>query len=538
MTPPSAGAARARPARDWLELTTIGGVLARGAARRPEHDSLVFPDGRETYAETLASSYAVARSLRAHGVGRGDVVVILMPNCPAFVHAFFACAHLGARALLVNARYKTHELAHVLRDAGVAAVLTTDLVSEHVDFVPLLDAVPSEARPRLRVMLGESAPPGFVDRASFLEAGAGVTLDAVRGEAAAVRIRDVGLLLYTSGTTAEPKGCLLSHESLVRTSLAVAERWSLTEDERFWDPLPLFHLAGLLLLMATLQVGGTFLTTTHFEPAEAIRSMTAERCTFAFPCFPTVTQAIVRHPSFDPAALSAVRGVLDTNPPEALLRLATQWPGPKVVASYGLTEAGGVVCFSHLDDPDETRVRGGRPFRGMEVRIADPETDAELPPGEVGQILVRGPGLFEGYHDDRETTDRAMRGGWLHTGDLGAVDADGRVSYRGRLKDMLKVGGENVAALELEAFLASHPQVKLAQVVGVPDAKYVEVPAAFVELADGADLAPDELAAWCRGRIASFKIPRHVRVVREWPMSATKIQKHRLREGLLAELEA
>ena len=230
--------------------------------------------------------------------------------------------------------------------------------------------------------------------------------------------------------------------------------------------------------------------------------------------------------------------MLDTAPPDALLALGRQWPGPRICASYGLTEGGGVIAFSHLDDPAEVRVRGGRPFRGMEIRIADPETDEELAPGEVGQILVRGAGLFDGYHNDPAKTAEAMRGGWLHTGDLGVVDADGRVSYRGRSKDMLKVGGENVSAMEVEAFLLGHPAVKVVQVVGVPDPRYVEVPAAFVELAPDAAATDEELIAFCRGRIASFKVPRYVRFVDEWPMSATKIQKHRLREALLAELGA
>ena len=176
------------------------------------------------------------------------------------------------------------------------------------------------------------------------------------------------------------------------------------------------------------------------------------------------------------------------------------------------------------------------PVPGHEVRIVDPETDDELPVGERGEITVRGPGLFERYHNDPEKTAEAMRGGWFHTGDLGCVDAAGRLTFLGRLKDMLKVGGENVAAVEIEAYLVTHPAVKIAQVVGVPDARYVEVPAAFVELVDGADATEEELIDYCRGTIASFKVPRHVRFVTEWPMSATKIQKFQLREDLLAEL--
>jgi acyl-CoA synthetase (AMP-forming)/AMP-acid ligase II len=172
----------------------------------------------------------------------------------------------------------------------------------------------------------------------------------------------------------------------------------------------------------------------------------------------------------------------------------------------------------------------------MEARIVDGETGAELAAGETGSVLVRGVGLFDGYHKHPEETAAATGGGWLRTGDLGRVDGEGRISYAGRSKDMLKVGGENVSALEVEAYLGTHPAVKVVAVVGVPDERYTEVPAAFVERIPGSRVEAAELIDFCRGRIASFKVPRHVRFVEDWPMSATKIQKHRLRESLLAEL--
>jgi acyl-CoA synthetase (AMP-forming)/AMP-acid ligase II len=204
-----------------------------------------------------------------------------------------------------------------------------------------------------------------------------------------------------------------------------------------------------------------------------------------------------------------------------------------------MTETSGGVTWGAPTDDEETRITtGGHPLAGTEVRVVDPETDEDLPPGTPGEILVRGPGLFERYHNDPEKTAEAMRGGWFHTGDRGRLDAEGRLTFMGRLKDVLKVGGENVGALEIEAFLGTHPAVKIAAVVGVPDARYDEVPAAFVELVQGERLAEEELVAFCAGRIASFKVPRHVRFVTadEWPMSASKIQKYRLRDRLLAEL--
>jgi fatty-acyl-CoA synthase len=527
-------------ARDWTEVTTVGDLLVQQASRRGGADAVVFPDARQSYDELLTSADRVAAALTGLGIERGDTIALLMPNCLAYVHVLFGCALMGVRALLVNARYKEHELAYVLRDAGAVAIVTTDLISEYVDFVPLIERATQDPPPLLRhrIMIGSSSPHGYLDRAAFLAAGEGVSFEELEQRRSAVRVRDVALLMYTSGTTANPKGCLITHEGLVRTATGIVDRFRLTEDEKFWDPLPLFHMAGLLLLLSNLSVGGTFMSMTHFEPGAALRQMGAEGCTFAYPCFPTITQAILRHPDYERTDLSRVRALLDTAPPETLREIGRRIPQAVVLTSYGLTEGGGVVSFSHLDDSERERTEtGGRPFRGMEVRIADPETDEELPVGEVGQILVRGPGLFDGYHGDPEKTAETLRGGWLHTGDLGCVDAGGRIAYRGRSKDMLKVGGENVAALEIEAFLQSHPAVKIAQVVGVPDPKYIEVPAAFVELdAEGA-VSEDDLLEYCRGTIAAFKVPRYVRFVDEWPMSATKIQKHRLRESLLAELE-
>jgi acyl-CoA synthetase (AMP-forming)/AMP-acid ligase II len=208
------------------------------------------------------------------------------------------------------------------------------------------------------------------------------------------------------------------------------------------------------------------------------------------------------------------------------------------VTLFGMTEACGGISWRAPEDPLETRMTtGGLPFRGTDVKIVDPESGDVRPAGEVGEICFRGPGMFERYLNDDEKTADVLRDGWCHTGDLGRVDADGRLTFVGRLKDMLKVGGENVAAMEIEAFLQTHPAVKVAQVVGVPDAKYLEVAAAFVERNDGATVSEEELIAFCRGSIASFKVPRYVRFVDAWPMSASKIQKYVLRDELVAEME-
>ena len=531
---------RGADACDWLEVSTIGDLLVRGAARWPEKEAIVFPDERRTYAGLLASAELHARALLGLGVAPGDRVGIHMANCFDFLDVELGCALIGVSVVPLNVRFRTHELGYVLNDSGLVAVATNDLIDHHVDLAGLLADAAAERPPRLRhlIALGSRTPDGFAGREAFERAAAAVPDAAVHEARNRVRLRDEAMLLYTSGTTANPKGCVLTHEALVRTGMAAAERWELTTDERFWNPLPMFHMGGVFPLLAHLHVGATIVTMTHFEPDVALRQLEEERITFAYPTFPVITQALIHHPDFERTDLSAVRLVNDTGQPETLRAVQERFAAP-VVTLFGMTEACGGVSWSGPHDPYEERMTtGGLPLRGVDVRIVDPETDEELPPGERGEIAFRSPGLFERYHNDPEKTAETMRGAWFHTGDLGTVDEDGRLTFIGRLKDMLKVGGENVAAVEIEAFLGTHPAVLIAQVVGVPDGRYGEVPAAFVELAPGHAATEEELIGYCQGRIARFKIPRHVRFVTEWPMSASKVQKFRLRDELLLELDS
>ena len=233
----------------------------------------------------------------------------------------------------------------------------------------------------------------------------------------------------------------------------------------------------------------------------------------------------------------SVRVMLNVGPPEELVAMQEQMPHTTQITSFGMSECGGSVAICNPDDPLELRSEcSGKALPDIEIEIRDAETGAVLPPGERGEICTRGRGVFDGYYNDPEKTAAAFYdGGWFRTGDLGAMDAEGRLTFRGRLKDMLKVGGENVAAIEVEGYLATHPAVNLAQVVGLPDEKYDEVPVAFIELQPGSSATEDELIDYCRGEIASFKVPRHVRFVDEWPMGATKILKYELRDRLLTE---
>ena len=252
-------------------------------------------------------------------------------------------------------------------------------------------------------------------------------------------------------------------------------------------------------------------------------------------------QDLIEHPRFLTTDLSSVR-LMNSNfavqPAWIKDRMSAAMPHAVQVGTYGLTEGSGTICTSRPDDPYEARTtRLGVPLAEWEVKIVDPETGVECATGTQGEIVARGPNMLAGYYNAPEKTAESIRDGWLHTGDIGSFDADGQIMFHGRTKDMLKVGGENVAAAEIEAVLQSHPAVKLAQVVGVPHPRYAEIPAAFVELASGATASAEELLAHCDGKIAKFKIPRHIRFVSEWPMSTSKIQKFRLRDRLVAELD-
>jgi acyl-CoA synthetase (AMP-forming)/AMP-acid ligase II len=519
----------------------MGDVLARGAARWPDKPALVFPDFERTYDELYEGARRAARALVGLGIRPGERIGLLMPNCLDFVEVVFGAALVGIPVLTINARFKTRELEHVLEDADLVAVVTTDLVADFVDFAQLLaDSTADGLPPLLRhlILLGSTSPEGYVDRAGFTDAAKRVTEADVDEARRVVRLREESVMMYTSGTTANPKGCPFTHEAVVQVSTAITERFEITEEDVFWDPLPMYHMAGLSLMIANFWGGATFLTQGHWDPGEGLRLMGEHRATWCYPTFPTFVQDLIHHPDFASTDLSRIRALNAIGTTEVLRDVQARFPGAILVAPYGITEGGGCVSFGTLRDPLEARIStGGPPLRCTQVKVVDLETDEDVPVGDVGEIVLRGSACSESYYKDPEKTAECWRGGWFHTGDLGRMDEAGRVAYVGRSKDMLKVGGENVAALEIEDFLGTHPAVKLAQVVAIPDVRMAEVPAAFVELAPGTTTTEEELIAYCKGTISSFKIPRHVRFVTEWPMSATKIQKFRLRETLMTELD-
>jgi len=305
--------------------------------------------------------------------------------------------------------------------------------------------------------------------------------------------------------------------------------------------LPMFHIAAILPLVAIFSKHGTYVTTPYFQAGEALQMMQDEKVTATYPCFWTIMADLVNHPDFEKADLSRIK-LMNANfavqPPGIGEKMKKALPNAVFVGTFGMTETAGTVTTSRLDDSETQRfTRLGTPLSGMEVRAVNPETGQDVPLGEKGEAWIRGYSTFSRYYKSPEKTAEALdEEGWFHSGDLVSFDADGQLMFHGRLRDMLKVGGENVAAVEIESCLQEHPAVKLAQVVGIPHERLIEVAAAFIELQDGQEATEEELIAFCKGRIAGFKVPRHVRFVSEWPISSTKIQKFRLQEQLRQEL--
>jgi acyl-CoA synthetase (AMP-forming)/AMP-acid ligase II len=531
------------------EETRIPDLLKARAAERPDALFAAFPDHELSYGTLDAQARRFARALAARGIGPGAHVAVLMPNCPEWLPAYFGALYCGATVVALNARYKRHELAYTIAHSDAQILITTDAIDPFVNFAELIEqtfpdiagqdpeALALIGAPQLRsvVILGTTLRSGFLSQQAFLARADESDEAAIAEKAAEVAPEDVAVLMYTSGTTSNPKACALSHAAIQRSWYTFAEIVQLTADEPLWAPMPFFHTGGIGPMTAVMSQGGALVTQPHFETEGIVELIRRYRVVHLYSGFPQFSLAVLQHPSYRPDAFSFVRSMLNVGPPamqETIQKLLP--PGAKLLNLFGMTEGSGIVTFTPWDSPLEIRVsNSGRAPAHTQVRIMDPETLAPCAPGEVGEIQFKGGGALRYYYRDPDATAATIIGdGWVRTGDRGKLDEDGWLYYLGRLKDMLKVGGENVAAAEIEFFLCRHPGVKMAQVIGVPDQRMGEVPVAFVERAPGADVDEQALIDMCEGELARWKIPSRVVFVTEWPMSATKVQKFRLAELL------
>lgn len=534
----------------WNEVCTIGDLLIRSAARHPDRNALVMPGFAITYRELLADAVKVARSIVGLGIPPRSHVGLFCNNGREFVAGFFGAQLANCAVVPLNARHKAHELAYIINNADIALLLTAAADTTYLDFREVLaDALPSLAgaggtrlslaeAPGLRhiALLSGDACNGFMSEAEFAQAGSSIsdeTIDALRRR---TRLDDLAAVIYTSGTTANPKGCMLTHEAMTRGPVERADsRFRSCDQDVTWGGGPLFHIGSLAPFLGTIGTSGTYLTDSFFDPARAIKLMKDNGVTAFWPWFPAILQPLMADPGFDEAA-AKIRTMLFIGPETLVLEIQDRLPNAEVLQGCGMTETAGIFAISEPGETREQRATShGKAVPGIEVRIIDMVTGEDAPPGVVGEILVRGYCVTKGYYRDPAKTAEAIdQDGWLHTGDLYARSADGSLTFNGRAKDMLKVGGENVAAIEVEAYLCSHPAVKLAEVVGQPDVRMDEVPVAFVELQPGCNATANELIDYCKGNIASYKVPRaiHFMATADWPMSATKVNKVALRKRL------
>ena len=525
---------------DWYDRQTIGLLPERAARQWGPREALAFQGRRWTFAELSARVDAVAKGLLQLGIGPGDKVALWMVNGPEWMDAMFAIMQIGAVLVPVNTRFRTEDVTYVLGQSEAVAVMLAErsgpveYLSMMREVAPALGTCPDPRVPALRhvVVLAERAQALAVGWHEMLEDGRRVSDDAVRERARAVDPDESAFIFYTSGTTGFPKGAVHDHR-IIRNTWDMGDRMGVTADDVILMYLPLFHAFGFIhgALMSMIRGARQVLTET-FDGDECVDLIARERATIIHG-FDTHYSDLLRAQEKNPRDVSSVRtGVCGTGMSSAIpiARRARQTFGT-LMTGYGMSEVG-IVTFSALDSTEEQCVEAnGYPLAGCEVRIFDPETGKDQPVAAPGEILARGYMVTPGYYKKPEDTARAIdQDGWFHTGDMGVMRPDGHLRFVGRYKDMLKIGGENVDPMEVETFLMSHTAIKVAAVVGVPDPRLSEVAVAFVQVEPGRTLTEREVIEHCRGRVASFKIPRHVAFVDEFPMTSTgKIQKVKLR---------
>jgi fatty-acyl-CoA synthase len=528
---------------------TLGALLDEQAAARPDAEAVVWRDQRLTYAALRDRADTLARALLALGVARRDRVALLLPNRPEWLIGAFAAAKVGAITVAISTFSAPPEIAWTLEHARPRVLITLDafrgrpylsavaaLCPELVGCAP--GALKSERVPELRAVISVDGPrhDGVYGWDDVLGRGGEVRAAALAAAQAAVTPGDIAYVLYTSGSTALPKGVTLAHGGVLANGFDIGERMRLTGADRVWLAVPLFWSFGSAnALPALLTHGGAFILQESFEAGEALALLDGERCSVYYG-MANMARAILEHPDRPRRALASMRTGLTIGLPEDVQMTMEAVAARELCNVYGLTETYGNCAVTDAHDPLEVRLTTqGLPLPGMQIRAVESGTGRPLPAGEVGELRVRGH-LTPGYYDDPEQTRAAFDAdGWFVTGDLGLVGEDGRVRFRGRLKELIKTGGANVAPLEVEAVLMSHPGVKQAFVVGVPDRARGEVGVAAVELHEGAAATAELLAAFCRERLASYKVPARIvfRKADEFPRTATgKVQKPRLREEL------
>jgi len=513
-----------RPRLAYPEIP-YGALLDRPVALYPEREAIAFHDVSITFRELEGLVNTFGNALRGIGIGPGDRVCLFMTNRPEYVIAFFALAKIGAVSSPMNPSYKEREVAYQLGDAEAVAVVVQQ------DLLPLVRSVRGEV-PRLKHVIvvgpGVTTAPDTLRFADLI-----ATAPATEPTGKAAGGDELLVLPYSSGTTGLPKGVLLSHKVFLSNNIQFNSSIRATDADRFLIFLPFYHIYGLMLMGGAVHGGVPMVVMERFDMADTLRLIVERRITIVF-AVPPVLLAMANRPDIGQLDWSSVRMVMvgaAPTPPE-LARRFTQLTGVKVVQGYGLTEAGPVTHLNPVhDDTLLTIDTGGLPCNDTEQKIVDLETgERELPVGEVGEVIVRGPQVMLGYWNAPESTAAALRNGWLYTGDIGRIDDQGYLTITDRKKEMIKYKGFGIAPAEIEALLFEHPGVADCAVIGKPDNEAGEVPKAFVVRKDPA-LTAEALLTWARGRLAGYKMLHEVALVDAIPKTASgKILRRVLKE--------
>ncbi len=547
---------RERQAQFELREWTLGQVLDNTVARFPDNEALVYPDRnyRQTWKEFGAMVDDFAKGLMALGVQKGEKVAVWATNVPYWVALQFATAKIGAVLITVNTNYREHELRYLLTHSECENIFLIDSVRDH-DYLDTLYRIAPELRvqsrdsfvckslPHLKrvCFLGAEKHRGMYSVPEILSLSIMVDDAEYAARQAQLEPWDVINMQYTSGTTGFPRGVMLTHVGVGLNGYWIGRHQNFSHEDRVCLPVPLFHCFGCVLgVSAAVNHGATMVILESFNALKVLAALDSERCTAVYGV-PTMFLAELEHPLFKRFDLSRMRtGIMAGSVcPEPLMRRVVDDMNMKeITICYGLTEASPVMTQSDIHDPLPLRCETvGCAMPGIEVRVGDPETCEELPRGEVGEILCRGYNVMKGYYNMPDDTAKAINPeGWLHSGDLGVMDEDGYLRVTGRIKDMIIRGGENIYPREVEEFLLGMPGILDVQVVAVPSRKYGEEVAAFIIPRPGVEVLPEDVRDYCRGKVSWFKIPKYIKTITGFPLTAIgKIQKFKLRE-MAAEL--
>ncbi|MDF1719457.1 MAG: AMP-binding protein [Minwuia sp.] len=536
---------------------TIPDVFAETAGRCATREAAVFIEQgiRWTWAELSAEVDALAQGLALLGLKKGDRIGIWSPNRAEWVLTQFATARLGLVMVNINPAYRLSELEYALNKVGCLALITasTFKTSDYLEMIrtlaPEIDrcepgALKSEKLPSLRsvIRMGTETSPGMFNFDAVLTQGrqdGKADLDAIT---ASLDPDDAINIQFTSGTTGAPKGAILTHSNIMNNARFVVGAMHFTEADRLCIPVPLYHCFGMVMgTLGCVATGACMIFPAEaFDPATTLGTVSAEKCTALYGV-PTMFVAALGHPDFKQFDFSHLRTGIMAGAPcptEVMKRVVDEMNMSDVTIAYGMTETSPVSFQSGTDDPLDRRVATvGRIHPNVECKVVD-ENGATVAPGVQGELCTRGYSVMKGYWDDPERTAEAIDSdGWMHTGDLATIDDEGFCNITGRVKDMLIRGGENVYPREIEEFLFRHPKIADAQVFGIPDDRFGEEVCTWIVLKQGETATEDDIKAFCKGQIAHYKIPRHVRFRNELPMTVTgKPQKFRMRDAMIEEL--